>query len=106
MHKKSTLILLISITISLWANNTLGKSKYTIKWTEKNNKIINNSVCHNYKEGSVENRKCRAEAKTYFINQCKNFTEKYQNTKSPYNKKYLKPKEKFCYAKRNFNIVN
>jgi len=81
-----TIILLTMIT-----QNTTAKPKYSTepKWETKNNRIILETVCKDYKKGSLKNRECRGHAANIFKEKC--HKEKIQ---------------KYCDAIRKFKIID
>lgn len=65
-------------------------------------RIVNESVCFNYPEGSIEYRGCRKQARELFREKCDFYKEKYRSTKSPYNEDYKVEKDMFCTAGSTF----
>lgn len=82
-----------------------NEENFTILWKQTGNKIIDSSVCYNYKYGSTVYRKCRSSAQTYFRNKCKNYANKYESTKEPYNREYKSKMDTFCNSARKFHPV-
>jgi len=70
--------------------------------THTNKIIVNDSVCYNYRKGSIEYRGCRKQARKHFRKKCKFFKEKYRSTQSPYDEEYKIKRDMFCLAGSNF----
>lgn len=97
--KSKLLILTLCVSFSTSVPAATGDSKrYAIKWQERSNRILFDSVCYNYAEGSIPYRRCRAQAKKHFTQQCRLLSDKYSKTRSPYNQKYKVKRDKFCQA--------
>lgn len=87
---------------------------YQLRWKEQTKttrsdgethikkRILNDSVCYNYREGSIEYRGCRKQARKHFRDRCKFFKEKYRSTKKPYDEEYKVKRDMFCLAGSNF----
>ena len=83
-----------------------NKKTYTIKWKERNNRIIDSTVCFNYKYGSIGARECRSSALAHFKEQCSDLTEKSNAYGHPHNKTLRQERNKFCVAKNSFSPIN
>lgn len=70
---------------------------YRITWIENNSRIDYRSVCLSYGFGTVKYRGCRAQAKIYFVSQCKNLTA---------NNASERQRSKFCHASSQFNPIS
>lgn len=95
--KPLLLALCVGLSTSVVAASKETK-RYTIKWQEQSNRILFDSVCYNYAEGSIPYRRCRTQAQKYFTQQCRALSEKYSQTRAPYNQKYKPKRDKFCHA--------
>lgn len=97
--KTKTLLLALCVSFSLSVDAASKDTKrYTVKWQEQSNRILFDSVCYTYADGSIPYRRCRAQAKKYFTQQCRLLSEKYRETRAPYNQQYKKKRDKFCHA--------
>lgn len=97
----NTKMLILALCVSLSTPSVAAPKeakRYTIKWQERSNRVLFDSVCYTYPEGSIPYRRCRAQAKKHFTQQCRVFSEKYSQTRAPYNKTYKKKRDKFCHA--------
>ena len=65
-------------------------------------RILNDSVCYNYPEGSIEYRGCRRQARKHFREKCDFYKDKYRSTKKPYNEDYKVNRDMFCSAGSSF----
>lgn len=81
----------VFITLFTISSNVLCEKTYTTdpKWKIVNKLIDFESVCYNYKKGSIKYRECRNHAASIFKERCR-------KTKS----------EKFCHANYHFKPVN
>lgn len=82
-----TLIIGLIFTSSIFAASN-NDENYVIRWKERNGEIIYETVCSNYKKGSIIYRNCRAGAQQYFREKCHNSDDK---------------RNKFCTAESNYN---
>ncbi len=88
----------LSISVLPVVAGKVPEKRYKVKWQERNNRILHRSVCHNHDAGSIPYRRCRVQAKQLFVQKCRHFENKYEKTQRPYNKKYRKRRDKFCYS--------
>ena len=79
------------------------KPKYKILWESSDNRVVSNSVCHNYPKGSIAKRGCRKQAKQLFKSRCNHYRNKVRTTNYPYSKKYVGKRDLFCIAASQFN---
>ena len=97
--KFKPLILALCVSLSMPAAGASKEAKrYTIKWKEQSSRILFDSVCYNYAEGSIPYRRCRAQAQKHFTQQCRILSDKFSRTRAPYNQKYKQKRDKFCHA--------
>jgi len=92
--------------VSLGVEARENKKTYAIKWKERNNRIIDASVCFNYKYGSIDSRECRSAALSHFKDQCTKLSLKSTNYGYPHNNAIRPKRDKFCVAKDSFSPVN
>lgn len=95
--KPLILALCVGLSIST-ADAAKGTKRYPVKWQEQSNRILLDSVCYNHSEGSIPYRRCRSQAQQLFTQQCRTLSEKYRQTRAPYNQKYKQKRDKFCHA--------
>ena len=75
--KPLLLALCVGLSTSVVAASKETK-RYTIKWQEQSNRILFDSVCYNYAEGSIPYRRCRAQAQKHFTQQCRDIVRQIQ----------------------------
>lgn len=91
------------LLFSFYAAVSFAGDGHPIRWKEKNNRIIDSSVCYNHPTNRIDYKRCRSLAKKEFKKQCKYFEGKYEHTKHPYNQEFKSRKEKFCIAALTYN---
>ncbi len=84
-------------TLSITHARIIKQPTYRITWVEKNNKIDYGSVCLSYGFGTIKYRGCRAQAKKYFVNQCRKLSASGTAEKKRF---------KFCHASSQFNPIS
>ncbi|MGB0468832.1 MAG: hypothetical protein ACPGF7_15065 [Pontibacterium sp.] len=96
---KTLIVLLVMVVLPVTVQaGKVPEKRYTLKWKEKNQRIVHRSVCYTYAEGSIPYRGCRVQAKRHFTERCRFFRAKYDKIKAPYNRPYRKKRDKFCYS--------
>ncbi|TVO75232.1 hypothetical protein [Sedimenticola selenatireducens] len=96
----TAIILLLVATASF-----SGNFKYPIKWKERDNRILHESVCFNHDYGSIPYRTCRRDAQSYFKDQCRYYRDKASKAKAGYGEQAEKLREKFCYSASQYGPV-
>jgi hypothetical protein len=76
-----------------------GRNRYEARYRIYNNHIENNSVCMNFKTGSVEHQECRRAAVPYFKDMCSDWTKRVAKDK---NEKNRLAQEQYCEAARTY----
>jgi len=64
--------------------------------------ILHETVCSDYKPGSIIYRHCRQDAKELFEERCEYFDKKYRETKRPYDKEYEADRDMYCRSVSSF----
>ena len=108
MLRFSLLLLLTSIFMLVVISNAAAEfrfkdgSEIEVQWYEKKGLILNKYVCFNYKTDKIELQQCRHQAKNYFKEECKFYTDKIKNTEKKYREMYKGEQEKFCQASESY----
>ena len=95
--------ILTVLMILFYSGGGLADSEQTIKWKERNNRILHASVCFNHEYGSINYRGCMSNAKQHFKAKCSYYRNKVKKTKYPHSKEFIPDREKFCYSASQFN---
>ena len=100
LNKSKIFLIVLLTTLSLNAKIALD-----VTWKEKDQGIIQSSVCADYKESPRQYRFCRIEAKKLFKKRCESSRARLEKSKKA--QRYSKPtsKAKYCYAARTFMIL-